>query len=46
MVTTTIVAGKILMQDRQILTMDAERISAKAREQAPRVWETYQTYVP
>ncbi|HJW91459.1 MAG TPA: putative aminohydrolase SsnA [Anaerolineales bacterium] len=45
MVTTTIVAGRILMRNRRLLTMDAERISAKAREQAPRVWETYQTFV-
>jgi hypothetical protein len=45
MVTSTIVAGKILMQDRRILTLDVERISAKAREQAPRIWETYQTFV-
>lgn len=42
MVTTTIVAGKILMKDRKLLTLDEEDISATARLQAPAVWERYQ----
>jgi putative selenium metabolism protein SsnA len=42
MVTTTIVAGKVLMQDRQLLTLDEEEISARARKIAPKVWETYE----
>jgi putative selenium metabolism protein SsnA len=41
MVTTTIVAGRLLMRDRQLLTLDEAEIAAKAREQAPRVWERY-----
>jgi putative selenium metabolism protein SsnA len=46
MVTTTIVAGKILMLERELLTMDEEAVSANARELAPRVWERYETFVP
>jgi putative selenium metabolism protein SsnA len=46
MVTTTIVAGKVLMNDRQLLTLDEGAIADKARELAPRVWERYETYVP
>jgi putative selenium metabolism protein SsnA len=41
MVTTTIVAGRILMQDRQLLTMDEAEIAAKALQAAPAVWERY-----
>jgi putative selenium metabolism protein SsnA len=39
MLTTTIVAGKILMKDRQLLTLDEAAIAAKARELASKVWE-------
>jgi cytosine/adenosine deaminase-related metal-dependent hydrolase len=46
MVTTTIVSGKVLMRDRQILTLDEEAISARARQIAPRVWERYQAQFP
>jgi putative selenium metabolism protein SsnA len=45
MVTATIVAGKVLMKDRQLLTLDEEEIGAKAREIAPRVWGRYQAEV-
>lgn len=45
MVTTTIVAGRVLMKDRQLLTLDEAEIGAKAREIAPRVWERYQAEV-
>ena len=41
MVTTTIVAGKVLMRDRQLLTMDEEAVAAHARELAPGVWGRY-----
>ncbi len=41
MVTTTIVAGQVLMRDRQLLTLDEEAIAARALEQAPGVWERY-----
>jgi len=39
MVTTTIVAGKILMKDRELLTLDEQEIGGRALEIAPRVWE-------
>lgn len=42
MVTTTIVAGRVLMKDRELLTLDEKEISAKAREIAPKVWDRYQ----
>ncbi|HEX6269277.1 MAG TPA: putative aminohydrolase SsnA [Anaerolineales bacterium] len=45
MVTTTIVGGKVLMKDRELLTLDEEQIGAKAREIAPRVWERYEKEV-
>ena len=45
MVTTTIVAGKVLMKDRELQTLDEKEISAKAREIAPKVWERYQKEV-
>jgi putative selenium metabolism protein SsnA len=41
MVTTTIVNGKVLMHNRQLLTLDEEAITKHARELAPRVWERY-----
>jgi hypothetical protein len=41
MVTTTMVAGKVLMRDRELLTLDEEAITARAREQAPGVWKRY-----
>ncbi|HUG34953.1 MAG TPA: putative aminohydrolase SsnA [Anaerolineales bacterium] len=45
MVTTTMVAGKVLMRDRELLTLDEKEISAKAREIAPKVWDRYQKEV-
>ena len=44
MVTATIVAGKVLMKDRQLLTLDEEAISAKTLELAPIVWERYNKF--
>ena len=46
MVTTTIAAGKVLMRDRQLLTLDEAAITARARELAPQVWGRYQNFVP
>jgi putative selenium metabolism protein SsnA len=45
MVTTTIAAGKVLMKDRQLLTLDEEEIAARAREVAPRIWKKYEEEV-
>jgi len=41
MVTTTIVDGKILMRDKEILILDEERIIHEAHAYAPAVWERY-----
>lgn len=38
MITTTISAGRLLMRDRRLLTLDEERITARARELAADVW--------
>jgi putative selenium metabolism protein SsnA len=46
MVTTTIVAGRLLMRDRQLLTLDEKQISARAQELVPDIWERYQSFVP
>jgi cytosine/adenosine deaminase-related metal-dependent hydrolase len=43
MVTTTIVAGQVLMRGREMVFLDEEAISAHARELAPAVWERYQS---
>lgn len=45
MVTTTIVAGKVLMRDRALLTLDGGAIAAAARAHAPQVWERYNHHV-
>jgi cytosine/adenosine deaminase-related metal-dependent hydrolase len=42
MITTTMVAGKVLMQDRKLVTLDEERIAARAREISSQVWKRYQ----
>jgi cytosine/adenosine deaminase-related metal-dependent hydrolase len=44
MVTTTIVDGKILMRDRQLLTLDEQAVTGEALQLAPRVWERYASY--
>lgn len=41
MVTTTIVEGEVLMRDRELLTVDEEEITARARTLAPDVWKRY-----
>ena len=42
MVTSTIVAGKLLMRDRKLLWLDEAEIAAKAREAALRTWKKIQ----
>jgi len=39
MVTTTIVNGRILMRDREIMTLDREAITARSRELARALWQ-------
>ncbi len=41
MVTTTMVAGKVLMSDRKLLCLDEAKIAEEARQRAPRIWERY-----
>jgi hypothetical protein len=45
MVTMTMVDGKVLMRDRNLLTLDEDEIAAKARELAPEVWARYVQFV-
>ena len=42
MITSTIVGGKMLMKDRELLTMDEAEIAAKAREASAKTWKRYQ----
>jgi putative selenium metabolism protein SsnA len=39
MVTATVCAGRALMRDRQLLTLDEEAITARSRELAAQVWK-------
>jgi putative selenium metabolism protein SsnA len=41
-VDTTVCRGQILMKNKQILTMDEERLAARARELAPQMWKRLQ----
>lgn len=45
MVTSTMVAGKFLMKDRELLTLNEAEIAARAREIAPRIWKKYEEEV-
>ena len=38
-VTATVCAGRVLMRDRQLLTLDEEAITARSRELAAQAWE-------
>jgi putative selenium metabolism protein SsnA len=38
-VDTTIVGGRVLMQNRELLTLDEEEVCAKSRELAQKVWQ-------
>lgn len=41
MVSTTMVAGKLLMHKRELLTMDEKEVAWRARQLVPAVWERY-----
>jgi putative selenium metabolism protein SsnA len=43
MVTTTICNGRLLMQDRRLLTLDEAAITARSRELAAQVWTRFET---
>jgi putative selenium metabolism protein SsnA len=45
MITSTMVAGRFLMKDRQLLTLDEEKITDEARALAPEIWKRYESYV-
>jgi hypothetical protein len=38
MITGTVCAGRVLMRDRELLTLDEEAITARSRELASSVW--------
>jgi hypothetical protein len=42
MITTTMVAGKVLMHQGKLLTLDEEAIAARARELSGLTWQRYQ----
>lgn len=42
MVTSTMVAGKLLMHNRQLLTLDEAAITARSRELATAVWQRFE----
>jgi cytosine/adenosine deaminase-related metal-dependent hydrolase len=44
MVTATIVAGRVLMWERQLRTLDEAAIAAEALTRVPEVWARYQQY--
>jgi cytosine/adenosine deaminase-related metal-dependent hydrolase len=45
MVTTTICAGRVLMRDRELLTLDEAAITARSRELARQTWDRYEKIV-
>ncbi len=44
MVTATIAAGRVLMWDRQLRTLDEAAVAAEALKRVPAVWARYQQY--
>ena len=45
MITSTMVGGKFLMKNKELLTLDEEKITAEARAIAPEIWKRYEGYV-
>ncbi len=45
MITSTMVAGKFLMKDKVLLTLDEEKIAAESRAIAPEIWKRYESFV-
>jgi len=43
-VDTTVCRGNILMQGKKILSMDEERLAARSRELAPKMWKRLQAF--
>lgn len=42
----TMVAGEVLMKDRELLTLDEGEITARSRQLAAETWERYPQFVP
>jgi cytosine/adenosine deaminase-related metal-dependent hydrolase len=42
LVTSTMVAGKLLMHNRELLTLDEAEITARSRKLAAEVWQRYE----
>jgi putative selenium metabolism protein SsnA len=42
-VDTTVCKGRVLMKDKKLLVLDEERITARSRELAPKMWQRLQT---
>jgi hypothetical protein len=45
MITATLVAGRVLMKDRQLQVLNEEAIAYRARQAASRVWARYRSNV-
>ena len=45
MITSTMVGGKFLMKDKELLTLDEDKIAAEAQAIAPQIWERYEGFV-
>jgi cytosine/adenosine deaminase-related metal-dependent hydrolase len=43
MIHTTIVAGKVLMQDRKLMTLDESSIKSEAMRISKEVWKSYKS---
>jgi cytosine/adenosine deaminase-related metal-dependent hydrolase len=46
MITTTIVAGRVLMHDRKLTTLDEAAVTEESRRRATAVWDRYMRFVP
>jgi hypothetical protein len=44
MITMTMVAGKVLMQDRHLLTLDEEKIAREALRLSTATWQRFNAY--
>jgi putative selenium metabolism protein SsnA len=45
MITSTMVAGEFLMKDKELLTLDEEKIAREAQALALEIWKRYESYV-
>jgi hypothetical protein len=41
MITTTIAGGKVLMLNRELQTLDADKIAYEAQKLAPGIWKRF-----